>query len=553
MITNQTASSYAELNAFVGNNKASIGRYLVKNDETNLGNPIEYYYDGSKLIAIAGTLKGGSGASLPTILGEVATETLVATYTATPKINDGIIVTADSTQSNRRTWYVYDGAAWVYKGIYKGDNTQEEVSLMNTRGAIIAANTDYSLPNNLQYTVDSDQLTIMLNNQVTIKDVDWIEVGAIGTQSKNIQFKYAIPVTTNLVFRKDVSSTDLLYMQRNIDMDLIRKQTCAMMGVVYGGEVQYTTLREAEKVYWCNVNQKWYVPKFTNLIPPMTSNSQDGWILTASTTYGAGYELYKAFDNVDATLFKSGIRSTPITDASSEYIIIERATPFHMNAFLWTGCRDGLNNGLLLLTPKAVKIEGYDGATWKTLTNFSDIAFDQSLIDGDLIPFTNSDSYYKYKFTISALKYNVASWYHILLSRFEVYSGKGSWTVADSDWTIFDEAETKRFEVTVTDTTNIGLIGAGQITGYITNKYTMAEIDWYNNLSTALDNTTYRVLPRHRSSPSGMNMELGGSNGGLIILRPDGTMNYYVAADTPTKRSWFHVTYPSKKEVRTYV
>jgi hypothetical protein len=44
MIKNQRASSYAELNAFIQNHKASIGRYLVEHDETNLGNPIEYYY-----------------------------------------------------------------------------------------------------------------------------------------------------------------------------------------------------------------------------------------------------------------------------------------------------------------------------------------------------------------------------------------------------------------------------------------------------------------------------------------------------------------------------
>lgn len=184
MIKDQVASSYAELKSFVDNNKASIGRYLVKNDETNLGNPIEYYYDGSKLIVTGGTTKGSGGAGLPTILGEVTTETLIDTTYTTPKVNDAVIVTKDSTQSNRRTWYVYDGEEWGYKGIYKGDNTQEETSLKGIRSAAIYANTDYTLPNDLQYTVDADQLTIMINNQVSIKGKDWVEVEAYDFTSK---------------------------------------------------------------------------------------------------------------------------------------------------------------------------------------------------------------------------------------------------------------------------------------------------------------------------------------------------------------------------------
>ena len=134
MIRNQRASSYAELNSFINNHKASIGRYLVENDETNLGNPIEYYYDGTSLVVISGSTKGGSGgAGLPTILGEVLNETLIETEYPTPAINDGVIVKKDSTKSNRRTWYVYDGEAWIYKDIYKGDTTQEEISLSGIR------------------------------------------------------------------------------------------------------------------------------------------------------------------------------------------------------------------------------------------------------------------------------------------------------------------------------------------------------------------------------------------------------------------------------------
>jgi hypothetical protein len=551
MITNQKASTYAELFAFVGNNKASVGRYLVENDETNLGNPIEYYYDGSKLIVTGGVTKDSGGAGLPTMVGETSTYALVTTDFPTPKANEGVIVTSDETHSNRRTWYVYDGSGWVYKGLYKGDTTQEENSLTGTRGAVIAALTDYQLPNAMQYTVGASQLTIMMNNQVAIKGIDWKEIGVVGVQSKIIQFLYTIPVTTNLVFRKDVASTDLMYMQRNIDMDLIRKQTCNFMGVVYGGEIQYTTLREAEKVYWCNVNQKWYIPKFTNMIPAMTSNSQDGWVLSSST-YTASYETYRAFDNIANTHFISAPRDTAISALAPETITIEKATPFHMNAFLWTGCRDGLNNGILLLAPKSVKIEGYNGSTWTTIVNFTDVAFDQSLMDGDLIGFNNTNSYYKYKFTIYTLKYDVVSWRRVLLSRFEIYSGKGSWSIADSDWTEFDEYETKRFEVSVTDATNIALIGAGQVVGYTNRKSTSIEIDWSTNLSTALDNTLYKVLPLHRAT-NGTNIELGGSNGGLIIIRANGTMNYYTTVDTPTKRSWFQCTYPSKKEVRVYV
>lgn len=542
MIRNQVAASYAELNAFIQNHKASIGRYLVKNDETNLGNPIEYYYNGSSLIVVSGATKGGSsGGGLPTILGEVLDETLIETTYPTPAINDGVIVNKDSTQSNRRTWYVYDGEDWIYKGLYKGDNTQEELSLAGARTEVIVADTDYSLPNEMQYTVDSDQLTIMMNNQVAIRGVDWIEVGPTGTQSKKIQFKYNIPTSTNLVFRKDVSSTDLLYMQRNIDMDLIRKQTCSMMGVEYGGEIQYTTLREPEKVYWCNVNKKWYVPKFKNLLPVMTSNSQDGWILSHSGSAGGTYPAYYLSDNVDNTAWLSDYvtrGSTPISDASPEFIQIEKATPFHMNCISLHSLKNGVNTGSPAYSPKKVSIQGWNGTAWENIITFSDIKYKSYLVDGDFIPIPNNKSYTKYKIIFQSHRFTGKN--SIAFSKLGIYSGKGSWTVADTDWKEYDPDETKSIMV---DEASYSFV----VTGRMSRNRLDLEVDLCRALSTETISLE-GIIP-----PLDMAPEFSTSSGGYLLPTVEGAIKYIPSIQAATVRGWVCLSLPIKKEVRTYV
>ena len=542
MIKNQRASSYAELNAFIQNHKASIGRYLVEHDETNLGNPIEYYYNGTALVVVSGSTKGGSsGGGLPTILGEIANETLIETTYPTPAINDGVIVKKDSTKSNRRTWYVYDGEDWIYKGTYKGDNTQEEVSLADTRASIIAADTDYVLPNEMEYTVDSDQLSIMMNNQVAIRGIDWVEVGSTGIQSKTIQFKYNIPISTNIVFRKDVASTDLLFMQRNIDMDLIRKQTCSMMGVEYGGEIQYTTLREPEKVYWCNVNKKWYVPKFTNLLPTMTANSQDGWVLSHSGSAGGSYPAYYLSDNVETTAWLSDYvtrGTTPISDASPEFIQIEKATPFHLNCISLHSLKNGVNTGSPAYSPKKVTIQGWTGTAWETIVAFSDIKYKSYLIDGDFIAIPNNKSYSKYKILFQSHKFSGK--YSIAFSKIGIYSGKGSWTVADSDWKEYNPDESVSMLV---DEASYSFVVSGKITK---NRLDL-EVDLCRALSTetiALDG----ILPPLEMAP-----EFSTSAGGYLLPNTDGGLRYVPAIQAATVRGWAYLSLPIKKEVRTYV
>ena len=542
MIRNQRASSYAELNSFVNNHKASVGRYLVENDETNLGNPIEYYYDGTSLVVISGSTKGGvGGGGLPTILGEVLDETLIATEYPTPAINDGVIVNKDSTKSNRRTWYMYDGEAWIYKGIYKGDTTQEEISLTGTRSAIIDADTNYELPNGMEYTIESDQLTIMINNSVAIRGVDWIEVGATGTQSKLIQFKYAIPVSANVVFRKDVASTDLMYMQRNIDMDLIRKQTCRMMDVEYGGEIQYTTLREVDKVYWCNVNEKWYVPKFTNLLPAMTSNSQDGWVLSHSGSAGGTYPAYYLSDNVETTAWLTDYvtrGTTPISDASPEFIQIEKATPFHLNCISLHSLKNGVNTGSPAYSPKKMKVQGWTGAAWETIITYIDMKYRSYLIDGDFIHIPNNKSYSKYKFIFQSHKF--ANRYAIAFSKLGIYSGKGTWTVADNDWEEYDPNKTLSMTV---DEVSYSFV----LSGKVSKSRVDIEVDLCRALSTetiSLDG----VLP-----PLEMCPEFSTSAGGYLIPNVDGGLRYVPATQAATVRGWVTLSLPIKKEVRTYV
>ena len=539
MIINQVATSYAHLNSFVNNNKATVGRYLVKNDETNLGNPTEYYYDGTKLLVISGG-GSGDGGGLPTILGEVANETLITSTFPEPEINDGVIVKADTSQSDRRTWYVWDGEAWIYKGYYKGDTTQEEQSLTGTRIEVILANSEYSLPNDMDYMVGSDQLSVFMNNAVGIKGVDWVEFGSEGTQSKKIKFLTDIDTNMNLVFRKDVASTDLMYMQRNIDMDLIRKQTCNLMGAVYGGEVQYTTLREADKVYWCNINEKWYSPVFSDIVPALTANTDQGWIVSASSTT-PGEDVYKLFDKVEGTGWLNDVTSrgtTPISDASPEWIQIEKATPFHCSGVTLIGLKNGINTGSQNYSPKKIKIEGWTGTEWKTLTHIADVKYNAGLVGGNLITFNNPNSYYKYKITFQSHMFPTS--YALAFSGVKVHSGKGSWLLADSDWEIFDKSKPRNILI---DEASYPMI----INGSMTDTHVSVELD-LTRLLTADKATLPNTIPKPIN-----NCELCASNGGYISFETDGSLNYLYTVDAATKRGWVHVTYPYVKEERTYV
>ena len=539
MIINQVATSYAHLNSFVNNNKATVGRYLVKNDETNLGNPTEYYYDGTKLLVISGG-GNGDGGGLPTILGEVANETLIATTYPEPEINDGVIVKADTSQSDRRTWYVWDGEAWIYKGYYKGDTTQEEQSLTGTRIEVILANTEYSLPNDMNYMVGSDQLSVFMNNAVGIKGVDWVEFGSEGTQSKKIKFLSDIDMNMNLVFRKDVASTDLMYMQRNIDMDLVRKQTCNLMGVVYGGEVQYTTLREANKVYWCNINEKWYSPIFNDIVPALTANTDQGWTVSASSAF-SGKEAFRAFDKISSSNWLNDYvarGTTAISDTSPEWIQIEKASPFHCNGLTLTSLKNGVNNGSQNYSPKKIKVEGWTGTAWVTLAHIADVKYNAGLVDGNLITFNNTNSYYKYKITFQEHMFPTS--YSLAFSEVKVHSGKGSWLLADSDWEVFDKSKPRKILI---DEASYPMV----ISGSMTDTHVSLELDIIRLLNT--DTTTLaNTIPKPTS-----NYGLCGSNGGYIFMETDGSLNYRYTVDAATKRGWVHVTYPYVKEERTYV
>lgn len=315
-----------------------------------------------------------------------------------------------------------------------------------------------------------------------------------------------------------------------------------MMGVEYGGEIQYTTLREADKVYWCNVNQKWYIPKFTNIIPAMTANSQHGWIVSHSGSAGGTYPPFNLFDGVDSTAWLSDYvtrGTTPISDASPEYVIIEKSTPFHVNALKLVGLKNGVNNGSPAYSPKKVTIQGFDGAAWKTIVAFSDIKYKAYLVDGDTIPFKNSESFYKYKIIFQSHKY--AGKYSIAFSAIQLFSGKGAWTIADTDWEEYDSNKTARVLI---DDGSYPMV----VNGVIGKNLVHVEIDLCRLLT-----TDFTSLEETIPSVIGDNLEVSPSGGGYMILAGNGVIKYLQSVQATSVRGWLHVTYPYKKDVRAYV
>lgn len=161
-----------------------------------------YYYNTTTLTYKLISGGGGSGGS--SLLGTVATKALMATTYPNSDDYNSVIVTDDEDYNGQTTWYLWLNNTWNYQGIYFPETLEISVSEKNTRVDVIAPNTDYTIP--IGYLVGKGHLSIYLEGELLLKDIDYVEVGTSTYKSTKIQFKYTIPKEARLVFIRNVAS-----------------------------------------------------------------------------------------------------------------------------------------------------------------------------------------------------------------------------------------------------------------------------------------------------------------------------------------------------------
>ena len=183
-----------KLMTYLGKTGPKEGKYIVLQDETMQNKKAVYSFVNGELIVESG------GTRTINWRTTVATYALVAGIT-TPVGLDAVIVNADETHNGNKTWYLYDGYAWNYKGAYQKRETDYFLSPKDTRGTIVN-----QLVLDFDYIVGNGELDIYLDGVLANQYLT--EFGDAGFSSKTVKFKIDIPISTDIEVKKSVPNID---------------------------------------------------------------------------------------------------------------------------------------------------------------------------------------------------------------------------------------------------------------------------------------------------------------------------------------------------------
>jgi hypothetical protein len=185
------------LSTYIAKTGAIDGKYCVLNDETMQNKKAFYSFVNGELVFESG------GTTVLNWRTSVNTYVLLSGIT-TPLGMDAVIVTADETHGNNKTWYQHDGYVWNYKGAYQKRETQSFSSLADTRASILKVSDSLTL--DFEYITGNDELEVYLDGRLATQYL--VEVGDIGFTSKLIKFTIDIPISTDINVRKFVPNID---------------------------------------------------------------------------------------------------------------------------------------------------------------------------------------------------------------------------------------------------------------------------------------------------------------------------------------------------------
>ena len=183
-----------KLITYLGKESSKEGKYVVLQDETMQNKKAIYSYTNGELLLESGGTKTQNWRS------SIATFAALSTVT-TPLGMDAVIVTADETQNNNKTWYLHDGYQWNYKGAYQKRETDYLLSAKDTRGSVVN-----QLAVDFDYIVGNGELDIYLDGVLANQYLT--EFGDAGFSSKTIKFKIDIPISTDIEVKKSVPNID---------------------------------------------------------------------------------------------------------------------------------------------------------------------------------------------------------------------------------------------------------------------------------------------------------------------------------------------------------
>ena len=341
---------------------------------------------------------------------------------------DMVVVLVDESQSNKTTWYTYNVDKWVLMGEYLGATTTKAMSLAGTRNITIKEDTNYTIP--VKYTVGRNELSIFANGMKLI-DNDFIEVGVTGVLSDIVQFKSAIMDTVELEFVRSVHSNITIDPTFQISKDDSRREYLKALGYDYGGTIQNCKLRDLTKVYYCEVNQKYFKPKVKNLVPVMTSNTNGTVTVSASSEHASPFPAYLAFDGNLGTFWHNADDGQILSTDNTEWLKIDLGTSKIISGILLYP-RDG---GISEQSPMNYTIEGSnDDVEWTVLKTVVDnVTLGKGSVN-DKVESLNivGTNYRYYKIVITKTGGNLASIANIALS-----NENGSGLTADAEWITF--------------------------------------------------------------------------------------------------------------------
>ncbi len=182
------------LTNYIATGKARETIYEIKVDETLQGKKTVYKYTNGTLVLLSENITAHTWRN--------SVNTFAALSTVTDPLGmDAVIITADETHNNNKTWYLHDGYQWNYKGAYQKRETDYLLSAKDTRGSVVnqlAVDFDYIVGNN---EVDIYLDGVLANQYLT-------EFGDVGFASRTIKFKIDIPISTDIEVRKSVPNID---------------------------------------------------------------------------------------------------------------------------------------------------------------------------------------------------------------------------------------------------------------------------------------------------------------------------------------------------------
>jgi ribosomal protein S17 len=451
----------ASLDSYIAGTTPKSGIHTVEVDETHYNEKIEYVYKNSILTRLSNPKIEFIKRNNVNTFAEVASIT-------SPINKNMVVVLKDETTFSKTTWYTYNVSQWVLMGEYLGSKIEKVVSIDGDRTSVIHENTNFTIPGTLKYTVGRNEISIYVGG-IKLSSTDFIEIGTTGVLSNIVQFTSAILTGMEIEFIREVHNNvtiDPSYqiVQQKIHDETLEDQRMHIVsarGYNYGGTIQACRNQDPTKVYWCNVNKKFYYPKPVSIVPAMTAPTSGTITVSASSTHGAPFLAWYTFDTKDNTFWHNVDDGSPISPSNTEWIQIDFGKVTPISHILFTP-----RSEFDWQFPKTYDILGsLDGTTWTTIKSVVNNIkpYNHSILKKGYTINECSGNYRYYRIVIKDTNwhssFNAIDKGMVSIAGITILDNTDSksWNIADSDWTEFDIFKKKIVGISINNISTINI------------------------------------------------------------------------------------------------